>query len=145
LKLDCKPLWFTEFAVTDHLHADKPRHLLVVDDNLELAQNYQELLLEHGYQVSLAANGVQALKFILANELDAILCDLSMPQLEGDMFHLTVQRVRPQLARRFVFVTGNAGNPRYDDFLKNVGSPVLYKPISVDKLLDALCGLFSPK
>jgi CheY-like chemotaxis protein len=134
-----------EFAVTDHLHADKPRHLLVVDDNLELAQNYQELLRDHGYQVSLAANGVQALKFILANELDAILCDLSMPQLEGDMFHLTVQRVRPQLARRFIFVTGNAGNPRYDEFLKNVGSPVLYKPISVDRLLDALSGLFSPK
>jgi CheY-like chemotaxis protein len=124
--------------------ADKPRHLLVVDDNLELAQTYQELFQEHGYQVSLASNGVQALKFILSNEVDAILCDLSMPQLQGDMFHITVQRVRPQLAKHFVFVTGHAENPKFDEFLKKSGCPVLYKPVSIDKLLDALSGLFSP-
>jgi CheY-like chemotaxis protein len=129
-----------EFAMTDQ----KQRHLLVVDDNPELADTYRELFEANDYQISVAANGVQGLKFILNNPVDAVLCDLSMPQLEGDMFHLTVQRVRPELARRFVFVTGNAGNPKYDDFLKNVGCPVLYKPVSVDRLLEALRGLFDP-
>jgi CheY-like chemotaxis protein len=134
----------TEFAVTDQPDAVKQRHLLVVDDNLELAETYRELFQSHGYLISLAANGVQGLKFILNHPVDAVLCDLSMPQLEGDMFHLTVQRVRPQLSRRFVFITGNAGDPRYDDFLKNAGCPVLYKPVSVVRLLEVLSGLFGP-
>jgi CheY-like chemotaxis protein len=129
--------------MTDQPSAETHKHLLVVDDNLELAQTYQELFQAHGYEVSLAYNGVQALKFILDHAVDAVLCDLSMPQLEGDMFHMTVQRVRPQLSRRFVFVTGNAGNPKFESFIKRVNCPVLYKPVSVDKLLEALAGVFS--
>ncbi len=127
----------------DQLSAEKPKHLLVVDDNSELAQSYLELFQAHGYQVSLASNGVQGLKFILENAVDAVLCDLTMPQLEGDMFHLTVQRVRPQLGDRFVFLTGNSDNPKYENFLKKVTCPVLYKPVAVDKLLETLRGLFA--
>ena len=130
--------------MTEQRGPEKRKHVLVVDDNLELAQTYQELFQQHGYEVSIAANGVQGLKLILANPVDAILCDLSMPQLEGDMFHLTVQRVRPELGRRFIFVTGNLGNPKFDEFLQKVGCPVLYKPVSVDKLLEVLSGLFGP-
>jgi CheY-like chemotaxis protein len=128
--------------MTDQPNAVTQKHILVVDDNVELAQTYQELFEAHDYQASIAANGVLALKLLLNAEFDAILCDLSMPQLEGDMFYLTVERVRPQLARRFVFVTGNAGNPKYEAFFKNVECPVLYKPVSIDKLLEALRGVF---
>jgi CheY-like chemotaxis protein len=130
--------------VTDQATSEKQRHLLVVDDNLELAETYRELFQAHGYQTSIATNGVQALKFILNHPVDAVLCDLSMPQLEGDMFHLTVQRVRPELSRRFVFVTGNVGNPKFEEFLKSTGCPVLYKPVSVVKLVETLKGLFGP-
>ncbi|MDB6019579.1 MAG: hypothetical protein JWR19_4068 [Pedosphaera sp.] len=128
--------------MTHQPNAVTQKHILVVDDNVELAQTYKELFEAHDYQASIAANGVLALKLLLNAEFDAILCDLSMPQLEGDMFYLTVERVRPQLARRFVFVTGNAGNPKYEAFLENVECPVLYKPVSIDKLLEALRGVF---
>ena len=37
------------------------KHVLVVDDNVELAQTFQELLELQGYRVSLAHEGVQAL------------------------------------------------------------------------------------
>lgn len=122
--------------------ADKQKHLLVVEDNAELARIYRELFQAHGYEVSLAGNGVSGLKFILDNPVDAIICDLSMPQLEGDMFHMTVQRVRPELGGRFVFLTGNSDNPKYAEFLEKVTCPVLYKPVAVDKLLETLGGLF---
>ena len=129
--------------MTAQPNTEKPKHLLVVDDNLELAQTYRELFEAHGFQVSVAHNGVQALKFVMEHEVDAILCDLSMPQLAGDMFHFTVQRVQPQLSRRFVFVTGNAENPKYEAFFKKVNCPVLYKPVSVAKLLETLNSLFN--
>lgn len=114
------------------------KHVLVVDDNVELAQTYQELLQMNHYRVSLAHDGVQALKLLTELDVDAIVCDLSMPGLEGDMFHNAALHVRPELGRRFIFVTGHAGNPKYEPFLKRVDARVLYKPIQVRQLLDAL-------
>ncbi len=119
------------------------KHVLVVDDNVELAQTFQELLQLHGYRVSLAHEGVQALKMITQTDVDAILCDLSMPQLEGDMFHNAAAHVRPELTERFIFVTGNASNPKYEPFLKQVNARVLQKPVKMDDLVGALKELFA--
>jgi CheY-like chemotaxis protein len=118
------------------------KHLLVVDDNVELAQTFQELLELHGYRVSLAHDGVQALKLMTQADVDGIVCDLSMPQLEGDMFHNAAGHVRPELSDRFVFVTGNAGNPKYEAFLKRVNARVLQKPVKVADLVAAVKELF---
>ena len=118
------------------------KHVLVVDDNVELAQTFQELLELYHYKVSLAHDGVQALKLITQLDLDAIVCDLSMPQLEGDMFYNAASHVRPDLSHRFIFVTGHLGNPKYEPFLKRVNALVLYKPVQVDHLIKGLDNFF---
>jgi len=118
--------------------APRKRHVLIVEDELELAQAYKQLLEEHHYDVSTAPNGVLALKQILRKEVDAIVCDLKMPQLEGDLFYATVERTKPYLAQRFIFITGYADDPKYQPFLKQVKSPVLRKPVPIEKLLEEL-------
>lgn len=115
-----------------------PKHVLVVDDNVDLAQTYQELLELYHFRVSVAHDGVQALKLLTQAPVDAIVCDLSMPHLEGDMFHNAAVHVRPELAERFIFVTGHAGHPKYEAFLKQARARVLYKPIQVTDLIAAL-------
>src|SRR5579863_7927140 len=124
--------------------ADAParRHVLVVDDNVDLAQTYQELLELYDYRVSVAHDGVQALKLLSQSDVDVIVCDLSMPQLEGDMFHNAAIHVRPELGERFIFVTGHAGHPKFEPFLKRVNARLLYKPIQVKELVEALHGMF---
>ena len=114
------------------------KHILVVDDDIELALTWQALLQVHDYRASTAANGAQALKLVMNSDVDAILCDLSMPELAGDLFYIEVGRARPQLLRRFIFVTANADNPLYERFLKSVKAPVLSKPVSFDRLLEKL-------
>ena len=113
-------------------------HVLVVDDDLELSVLYQELLVTHGYRVSMAGNGVQALKRLAESRIDAILCDLNMPELAGDLFYLQICRSMPNMARRFIFVTGNTHDPLYESFLKNVKAPVLSKPVSLEDMLETL-------
>jgi two-component system NtrC family sensor kinase len=114
------------------------KHVLVVDDDIELSLTYQALLQVHGYRVSTAADGSQALKLVLRGDVDAILCDLQLPELTGDLFYVEVGRARPHLLRRFIFITGNADDPIYETFLKNVKAPVLCKPVSIDHLLGKL-------
>jgi CheY-like chemotaxis protein len=114
------------------------RHVLVVDDDIELALTYQELLQAQGYEVSTAADGREALKLVLSHNVDAIVCDLSMPELTGDLFYREVGLARPQLLKRFVFLTGKVDDPLYESFLKSIAAPVLSKPTSVDCLLGKL-------
>src|ERR1035437_78087 len=93
-------------------------HVLVVDDDIELTLTWQALLQVHDYRASTAANGAEALKLVMESDVDAILCDLQMPELSGDLFYIEVSRARPHLQKRFIFVTGNVDNSLYETFLK---------------------------
>ena len=114
------------------------RRVLLVDDDIELLLTWQELLQAHNYETSTAEDGAQALKLMKDQEVDAILCDLDMPGLSGDLFYIEVGRARPQLLKRFIFITGNAGNPAYDQFLQSTRATVAAKPVSIDLLLENL-------
>ncbi|TAK92805.1 MAG: response regulator [Verrucomicrobia bacterium] len=113
----------------------RKRHVLIVEDNLELAAAYKELLEIQSYDVSLAPDGDAAIQHLMANPTDAILCDLQMPRLEGDLFYATIERTQPALARRFVFVTGMAEDEHFQKFVTTVDAPVLRKPVPVTALL----------
>jgi CheY-like chemotaxis protein len=116
----------------------RKRHILIVDDNVELAQSHKELLEAGDYSVSVAPNGAVALQQVLNQEVDAVICDLKMPLLEGDKFYITVERVKPELLRRFIFITGESNDPKFQSFLRQVESPVFTKPVPLEKLITTL-------
>lgn len=125
-------------TVVDRQPAPYKKCVLIVDDDLELASIYEHLLETFNYEVSTAANGVAALKLLLSRDMDAIICDLRMPELEGDLFYSTLERMKPHLCRRFIFLTGAADDPKYHSFLKQVKSLVLHKPVHPERLLMEL-------
>jgi len=113
----------------------RKRHVLIVDDNAELAWFFSEILKLHGYEATVMADAVVALKHLLSHATDAVICDLQMPSLDGDLFFATVERARPELVRRFIFVTGLAEDVRFHKFISTVEAPVLRKPVAVETLL----------
>jgi CheY-like chemotaxis protein len=125
-------------TVVDRQPASHKKCVLIVDDDLELSSIYQHLLETFNYEVNIAANGKVALEKILSRDVDAIICDLRMPELEGDLFYSTIERVKPYLCRRFIFLTGAADDPKYHSFLSQVKSPVLLKPVHPERLLMEL-------
>jgi two-component system, cell cycle sensor histidine kinase and response regulator CckA len=116
-------------------------HILLVDDDIELTLMYQELLQEHGYEVTTTANGREALKALKTGKVDAIICDLSMPELSGDLFYREVGLACPELLKRFIFLTANADHPLYERFLKSISAPVLAKPTTTECLLEKLASV----
>lgn len=117
------------------------KQVLVLEDDLELTRLLREVLQAHAFQVITAKDGVEGLKHVMAGDFDVILCDLMMPNLPGDMFYLAVQRARPHLARRFVFMTGHRADPKWDAFARKVGALILWKPFQMQDLIDALHGV----
>jgi hypothetical protein len=77
------------------------RNILIVDDNVELAQTYKELL-------------------------------------EAGDYPVTVERVKPELLRRFVFVSGESGYQKFQPFVRAVESPVFTRPVRFEKLFAGL-------
>ena len=82
-----------------------------------------------------AKNGLEALREVQDFDFDVIVCDMLMPKMAGDMFYLAVQKTKPELARRFLFVTGHADNPKVESFLKSVDALVVFKPVLTDELV----------
>jgi len=61
-----------------------------------------------------------------------------MPRLGGRGVYEEVQRTTPELARRFVFVTGDDVRAASHDFLQHVRQPTVRKPYEVQDLLAAV-------
>jgi CheY-like chemotaxis protein len=75
----------------------KPRRLLCVDDDSGFRHFYETLLGNYGYDVTLAANGRQALKLFLSRKIDAVVTDFEMPGMNGTELAARLKRLRPDL------------------------------------------------
>src|ERR1700677_1973103 len=114
------------------------KSILLLDDDIDLADTLKMLLESRNFVVTTVKNGVEGLHEIMAFDFDIIMCDIMMPAMPGDMFYLAVQRTKPHLCKRFIFITGHSGNPKIDDFLKKVDAVVLSKPVVTDELVGAI-------
>jgi DNA-binding response OmpR family regulator len=112
--------------------------VLIVEDEEELAQSLCEYLGTHGCEAQRASNGAEALRAIMTQDYAAIICDMVMPRMAGDMFYRAVQRVRPDQCDRFVFVTGYSESPRVREFLASIGGRAIMKPFNLDDLWSAM-------
>ena len=114
------------------------RKVLLLEDDDDFKSIMKEFLRTNGYDVVAVQNGVEGVHEVLASDFEIILCDMMMPTLPGDMFFRAVERMRPHLCDRFIFMTGHRGNPKVNDFIRNVNGTMLSKPFQVDDLLEMI-------
>ena len=123
---------------------DVPRGLrvLVVEAELVLRRLLQEILSTlFGCQVDVAANGAEALAAVEQETYAMVLSDIRMPVMSGTELYLRLRDVRPELSRRFIFVTGHPGDKQLEAEIAQWGVPVIAKPFTLARLSEA-CGPF---
>ncbi len=127
----------TDLEPCEELATNIPKILLLDDD-----ENFQEILKDfletHSYQVVAVKNGVEGVREIMASDFEVIVCDMLMPNLPGDMFYLAVERMRPHLCNRFIFITGLRDNQKVSSFIQKVRGTMLAKPFQVNDLLEMI-------
>jgi PAS domain S-box-containing protein len=120
--------------------------VLIIDDELAVARTLERIL-ARDCDVVVMNHGRDALE-LLAQEkeapFDMILCDLMMPEPSGEAIYEKVQAQQPQVAERFVFITGGAFTAKGRQFLESVPVAVLEKPFDL-KRLRALVAAHAPK
>jgi signal transduction histidine kinase/CheY-like chemotaxis protein len=117
------------------------RTVLVVDDDQRILKAYARMLAST-CDVILAGDGQEAIELLSSgSSADALVTELSLPEVDGKQLFEWLQQGRPELARRTLFVTAEATLERYRGFTSEIANRVLTKPVSARDLWAALDGL----
>ena len=109
------------------------QHLLIVDDEDNLRSMLAAALQHHGFTVSTADNGREALTMIASERPDLVLLDVMMPDLDG--FEVC-RRLRTEGDRTPVlFLTARDSTEDKVRGLTLGGDDYLQKPFSLDELV----------
>ena len=126
-----------------HELARTPRRILIVDDNLDAAQNLAEILSEHGHDVRTAVDGVQALAIAAGHRPEIAILDIGLPVMDG---YELAARLRATLAEpvRLIALTGY-GQQEDRARAQAAGFDAhLVKPAALRAVLRALHGHSNP-
>jgi DNA-binding NtrC family response regulator len=111
--------------------------VLIVEDNPEFSENLRTYLESQSFYVTCVPNATEALRHMASTDFDVILTGMVLPGHSGEDFYREVERVRPELCRRFIFMTGHDADRRTDEFVRRVKALMLWKPFPLDDLLSA--------
>jgi two-component system response regulator MprA len=114
-------------------------HILVVDDDQAVRDSLQRSLQYNGYEVSTAADGLQAMAKLAANRPDAVIMDVMMPRLDG-LEATRMLRAAGNDVPILVLTARDAVTDRVDG-LDAGGDDYLAKPFALDELLARLRAL----
>src|SRR5699024_12173841 len=83
--------------------------ILCIEDEVDFLENITEELEEAGYQVLSATSGKKALELLDNHQPDLILCDITMPGLDGyDVMYRLMTQSPAAAAIPFVFFISSA-------------------------------------
>ncbi len=113
----------------------EPSKILLVDDELEILQIFQELLEDEGYAVRGAQSGEEAIALFKGNGADVVVTDIRMPGMSGLDVLRTVKSIDDKV--EVIVLTGHASIEVAISALKSDGAfDFLTKPL--DRLEDLL-------
>jgi len=113
----------------------KLRHVVVVEDEPDMAELLKELLEEGGHEVAMAADGLAGLALIRATRPDVVVCDLGLPGFDG---HDLARAVREDPAIASTRLLALSGWTRPQDIARARESGfdiVLPKPLGVEQVV----------
>jgi CheY-like chemotaxis protein len=116
-------------------------HILVVDDNRDIADSLVMVLSLLGHQATAVYSGQDALTADTAGRADVILLDLAMPRMSGNevMLRLKADPINKDVP--VIMITGNAKEARSQQSLGEGCLAVLPKPVEFPLLKALLHGV----
>jgi CheY-like chemotaxis protein len=125
-------------AQNESAHTLPPMRILLVDDEIELAQTLADLLEPEGHTVDIAINGAVAMEKLHKTAFDAIISDLRMPVMDGPALYEALEHELPSYINRIIYVTGDTLSSHVQNFLNNHIVPVVEKPYRLKDIRRAL-------
>lgn len=113
--------------------------ILVIEDEVAVARLLRTALERQGYKVVLSPSGADGLLLLSSREFRGVISDIRTPGgISGAEVQEWLQRHRPGLAARFVFITGDTASSETASLLAQANSPCIEKPFRLQQLLETV-------
>ncbi|MHB8848196.1 MAG: response regulator [Burkholderiales bacterium] len=120
------------------------KEILVVDDEIGIRELLSEILMDEGYDVTLAEDAAAAREYRLHRRPDLVLLDIWMPETDGISL-LKEWMSNGQLTMPVVMMSGHGTIDTAVEAIRIGAIGFLEKPIALKKLLDSVAqGLLHP-
>ena len=113
-------------------------HVLVVEDNVINQMIMEELLSSVGIKVTLADNGLEAIKKLQKSTFNLILMDIQMPEMDGLTATAQIRTDQRFANLPILAMTANSAIEHYDESIKAGMNDYLTKPVNTEQLYNAL-------
>lgn len=118
------------------------KKILVVDDSYTIRQSTVELLKAEGFDAIAAENGQQGIQIAKDYLPDMVLCDVTMPELDGYEVLTTLRQNSTTAAIPFIFLTARAAKEDIRLGMELGADDYLTKPFTAAELLGAITSRF---
>ena len=119
----------------------KAHHILVVDDEVNIAHSLNFLMEKVGYSVRIAADGEEAIEAIKEARPDLILLDINMPRLNGYQVCEMVRADPEWQDILIVMLTAKGRNIEREKGLAVGADDYITKPFSTQEVIDKVRGM----
>lgn len=107
--------------------------ILVVDDEEELRKQLVSILTERGYDVDVAADGLEAAEKLALKSYPLVLCDVRMPRMDGHQLLLHVRE--KEYSTAVALITAHGSIQDAISAIKDGAFDYLEKPVKADALM----------
>jgi len=114
------------------------KKILIIEDDKILRENTSDLLSEEGFEVYTASDGKQGVEEVFKSFPDLIICDISMPDVNGYEVYQQLQANASSALIPFIFLTARVEK---EDIRLGMGMGVddyITKPYNIDELLNSV-------
>lgn len=108
--------------------------IMIVDDEIDLAEIIAEDLEDHGYKVAIATSGDEAMTIVKNEKIDFILSDIKMPNGTGKELLVNIRNYNSELP---VVVLMSGYSELTESELTDLGaSALMAKPVSSQQIVE---------
>ena len=114
---------------------------LVIDDEPVISELVGDFLESRGWRHTSLNDPTAVEANLELQQFDLVICDLKMPGRNGLEVLRLLRQMRPELARRFLLMTGNIADTAEKQSDELAGVPILRKPFTLAALAEAVRAL----
>jgi CheY-like chemotaxis protein len=120
------------------------RTILLVEDDRSLRRYLEVVLQRAGYSVTVAADGLEAMRALLATPFDAVVTDAIMPHLDGYQLCSFIRR-QPHLSELPILFLSGIEQPHPSQTEQARADIYLSKPVRPEELIAHLAHMLKEK
>ena len=107
--------------------------ILIIDDERSIRNSLKEILVDEGYDVDVAENGIQGCQMVDKEKYSVIFCDIKMPEMDGLEVLSKLNEMGVESA--IVMISGHGDINTAVDCIKRGAFDFIQKPLDLNRIL----------